>query len=78
MEAFNHVVVVNIVGLVENHSKVVLNDVTIKLVDVVDRRVSRDRVAYVVRMFVECLAEDRPRFSYRGCGCGRARPGRAF
>jgi len=60
VEAFNHVVVVNIVGLVENHTEVVLNDVTIKLVDVVDGRVSRDLVAYVGWVLSECLAEDHP------------------
>jgi len=36
----------------------ILNGVTEKLVDIVDRRASRDLVVDIDRMLVECLAED--------------------
>jgi len=59
VEAFDHVVVVNVVGLVEDHNEGILNGVTEKSVDIVDGSVPRDLVADIDRMLAEGLAEDR-------------------
>jgi hypothetical protein len=59
VEAFDHVVVVYVVGLVENHDKRVLNGVSEELMDTVNGSAPGELIADVCRMLAECLAKDR-------------------
>jgi hypothetical protein len=59
VEAFDHVVVVYIVGLVENHDGGVLNGVSEELMDTVDGSAPGELLADVCRMLAEGLAKDR-------------------
>ena len=58
VEAFDYIVVVNIIRLVKGHDEGIFDGVTEKLVDIVDGRASRDLVVDIDRMLVKCLAED--------------------
>jgi len=53
VEGFERFVVVNIVDLVKNPDEGILNCVTEKLADIVDRRVSRELLADAGWMLVE-------------------------
>jgi len=58
VKVFHYSVVVNVTLFVKDRNKGIHNCVTEKLVDIVDRRASRDLVVDIDRMLLKCLTED--------------------
>ena len=60
MEASDHVVIMNVVGLVKDHNERILVSFREKMIDIDERRVSRELVAEVGWMLSKVFTEDCP------------------